>query len=66
MTWLIVISSSVLFFLWAMFAHPSPVDRQWVLDNTCPVKKAYVRYPDGMHEASCQPTGIVWELHQSR
>lgn len=57
MTWLIVIGCAVLFFLWAVFAHPAPADRQWVLDNTCPVKQT---------RAVCNPTGIVWELHQSR
>ena len=29
-------------------------------DSVCPSKPVFVRYPDGMRQAYCKPTGIVW------
>lgn len=47
--------------LWGMLVNAD--ERQWVLDNTCPVRATMVRYPahlGGPHPAICNPTGVNW------
>lgn len=50
----------VMFFLWAVLGHSTPAERQQTLDASCPTVKRYIRYPDGMHEAVCNPTNVAW------
>lgn len=50
----------VTFFMWAVLGHSTPAERQRALDSSCPAATAHVRYPDGMHEAVCNPTNVAW------
>lgn len=44
----------------ALIWLPAVADRVNVADISCPARPAFIRYPEGMRQAVCNPTGINW------
>jgi hypothetical protein len=57
MRWFLVPLILVTAVEWAIILSPSPLKYE---DTVCEKPAKLVRYPDGMREPYCKPTGIVW------
>jgi hypothetical protein len=50
----------VAFFFWAVLGHSTAAELQRTIDASCPSRVQYIRYPDGYHQAVCNPTNTTW------